>query len=78
VAFPPTTIPTIVPTPEASLHMPCDKIGQISVETSLGPIQNWLDYCSPAFSDKPGGETIDRSMPSFQEFEIGNVTHNHS
>jgi hypothetical protein len=46
-------------------------IGEMSIETSSGLAPNWLDYCMPAFSDKPGGETLDCSMPAFPEFEIG-------
>jgi glycosidase len=51
--------------------IPGDKIGQMSIALSQGFAPSWLDYCSPAFSDKAGGKIVDCSMPLFSEFEIG-------
>jgi alpha-amylase len=68
---PPTAMPTPVLMPTATTLMPGDKIGQMSVEISSGFTPNWLDYCSPAFSDNPGGETIDCSLQLMPEIKIG-------
>jgi alpha-amylase len=71
IAVPPTFNPTLVPTPTLTMIMPGDKIGQMSIALSKGFVPSWLDYCSPAFSDKAGGEVINCDMPLFSEFEIG-------
>jgi alpha-amylase len=68
---PPTETITAIPSPTVTLLKPGEKIGQMSVDTSLSYINSWLDYCAPSFSDKPGGETINCTMPLLPEFEIG-------
>lgn len=60
---PPTAEPTSVPIAGASLLRPGDKIGQMSVETSPSRTSVVWDYCPMAWSDKPGGEPVDCSMP---------------
>ncbi len=70
-AVQPITRPTLDPTPTLSMIMPGDKIGQMSIALSQGFVPSWLDYCSPAFSDKAGGEVVNCNMPVFSEFEIG-------
>jgi alpha-amylase len=67
----PTTTPTLVPTPTLSVLIPGDKIGQMSIALSQGFVPSWLDYCSPVFSAKAGGEAVDCNMPLISEFEIG-------
>jgi alpha-amylase len=74
----PTDIPpnaTLAPAPTSavSMLMPGDNIGQMTVEISPSFTPNLLDYCDPAFSDKPGGETVDCTMPLLPEFEIGQI-----
>ena len=70
-AAPPIATPTLAPTPTPTILKPGDKIGQMSVEIPSGFAPNWLDYCSPAFSDQPGGETVACAMPLTPGFEIG-------
>lgn len=41
------------------------------VESSSGLTPNLLDYCKPAFSDQPGGATVECTMPLLPEFKIG-------
>ncbi len=68
---PATAIPTPVHTPIVAMLIPGDKIDQMTVESSSGLTPNLLDYCEPAFTDKPGGETVDCTMPLLPEFKIG-------
>lgn len=71
IAFPLGQIPVQTSEAATSLLKPGSKIGQMSLQISRTSIPSWSDYCMIAFSDSPGGDTIDCRMPLLPEFEIG-------
>ena len=76
-SIPPTTAPTAIPptetaVPTAALVLlgPGDKIGEMAVDKSPSQTPILWDYCPMAWSDKPGGEPADCTMPWQPEVEI--------
>jgi alpha-amylase len=68
-AVPPTAPPTSLPT-SVSMLKPGDTIGQMSLQTSPSQTPSLWEYCPMAWSDKPGGEPVDCTMPWQPEVEI--------